>query len=178
MTTYKMTLTPNRSTPQTFARLATYERKGNRLTRVLKRYTRGAVTGAKTIPFDRNRDWTGVSTGHYTAVPMKDAPNGNPFYTKEEWLDGVPVPEEPKVTRETKRRRVYFTAKRDWLVEMGAIGCRLNSWDQELTWNPGDIVVAVPMDPNNEFNRMVDCYDDIDEDTEDFAIYGGNFYVS
>lgn len=174
---FKLTLTPNRSNPPRFAALVTYSRKGDKVTRLLKRYSaRGAVTGAKTIPYDR-RDWSRVPGERYTMVPDHgEASDKAMQYTASDYANGVPLPTTPRVTRETKRARVQQTAKRDWLIEVGAI-CTTGDCmaPRQLEWVPGDEVYADSI--HADTGREVECYEDIDEDNEDCAIVGGHFKV-
>lgn len=173
---FKLTLTPNRSNPPRFAALTVYERRGAKVTRLLKRYNRGAVTGSKVIPFER-RDWTHVPGARYTMVPdHMDQGLQARQYTASDYANGVPLPTTPRVTRETKRVRVQQTAKRDWLIEMGAI-CTTGDCmaPRQLEWVPGDEVYADSI--HEDTGREVECYEDIDEDNEDCAIVGGHFKV-
>jgi hypothetical protein len=120
---YTVTMVPNRTNPPRFAAVTTYERRGKKVTRLLKRYNRGAVTGAKVIPFDRNKDWSRVPGERYTMVPDPPASKGGDHttvdYTAEDYANGVALPARAKVTRETPRVKVQQTAKRDWLIAAG-----------------------------------------------------------
>ena len=152
-----LTLTPNRSNPPWFAKLLTYERKGNRVTKLLKRYNSGKCTGAKVAPFDR-RDWTHVPSNHYTVVPDLQGP----AYSAEDYANDVPLPAEPKVTREVKRCKVYHTAKRDWLAAMGVLHEGVSEAQYGLEWVPGT-AYFLPLEV---------------EDADDIAIHGGHFRLT
>lgn len=182
MTKYAVTLEPNRSNPPRFAALTCYERRGNKVTRLLKRYNRGAVTGTKVIPFDRNKDWSRVPGERYVWVPVNDKPVD---VTPEQYLEGCTrawhdqpcncdLPVAPRFTKDTKRTKVQQTAKRDWLIAAGYVRLSVDL-TVELEWVPGDCVWADKMDADE--GREVTCYEDIDEDTEDCAITGGHFKV-
>lgn len=176
---FKLTLTPNRSNPPQFAALTCYERRGDKVTRLLKRYNRGAVTGTKVIPFDKNKDWSRVQGERYTMVPAPPASEGGNHracdYTAEDYANGVPLPSVPRTTRDTPRVKVWGIAKRDWLVAKGYITLVPYPMTRDMEWVPGDSVWADSI--HADTGREVDCYEDIDEDAEDCAITGGHFKV-
>ncbi len=77
-----MTLTQMRSTPEVFAQHVTYERRGNKLTRILKTYrARGGkwvCTGSAQVPYSANKDWSGIKT--------EKGSHGRTFTAKRDWL--------------------------------------------------------------------------------------------
>lgn len=180
MTKYSVTLEPNRSNPPRFAVVATYERRKGKVTRLLKRYNRGAVTGTKVIPFDRNKDWSRVQGERYTMVPDHlDLGLEARRYSAEDYANGVDLPKRPRADKDTKRVKVQQTAKRDWLIVMGCVRPGADRTEPKLEWVPGTMRYEVSYDPDTgeEIYRGVKSFNEVDLDTCDQAIAAGYYKV-
>lgn len=172
---YNATMVPNRTNPPRFAVLTTYERRGKKVTRLLRRYNRGAVTGTKVIPFDRNKDWSRVQGERCTMVPERTEPAPG-SYSAEDYANGVALPVRTKVTRDTPRVKVQQTAKRDWLIAGGFVRPNVDL-THDMEWVPGDIQAEVSYSEDGKECYREAAFSDIDLDTCDQAVFGGHYRV-
>lgn len=128
-----ITLTPNRTTPRTFARMTSYRRNGKKVDRVFISFNRhGKVDRTKAIPINQeSKDWSrevaGPRSRAYELVDREAANTIRTFRATEHLIAVEAYLETPKgqagpfAGLDERTIQVAPTAKRDWLIAMGVL---------------------------------------------------------
>ncbi len=125
---FAITLTPNRSTQKMFARLISYNRRGDKVERVF-------------ISFNRKGKPERTKTPSTRAYALKDAEVSHTMRDGRSFPDAYLEGMEPDGWQSLEERSVMVapTAKRDWLIRMGAICPNPHGhapWN--VVWNNGE----------------------------------------
>lgn len=149
---------------------------------------RGVCIGSKLIPLRyHDKDWSGIPAGPgVTALVSVNRGKRDARGMIDSYLRGATL---PPVVGDAITKPVRPTAKRDWLIAMGAITPDGSLTERELEWVPGDRVYAEHDRETEEewdavsestyivpLRREVECADDCTED-ESLVIEGGYFKV-
>lgn len=163
------------------------ERVSGKVMRRVRTYSRrGICIGSKLVPLRySDKDWSGITAGPgVTAlVSVNPAMKGKTPRTTDSYLRGATL---PSTVGDARTLSVRPTAKRDWLIVMGAVTPN-GVTPVELEWVPGDLVYAEHDTETEEnydaatgeyyeipYRRAIECADDCTEE-ESLVIHGGYF---